>query len=618
MAPSWLDVLDETTRVSAAHGRSDLIHWLRHKRAQLLDPRLRVLVIGEPGQGKSQLINALVNASACPVGDGSATAVPTVVQYAEAPSATLVRTPPPPGAAAGEPAPPEERVALVGDQVSAGIGGKLPSRPGAGTSHVEIGVPRGLLASGIVLIDTPGVDGEEPSRSPGTLAAFARADLVLMVSDATRELSVTELNLLLHLAQSHANVVVAQTKIDLASHWHDVADANRRHLAGAGLPCGLIPVSAALRLRAARTNDEAINAESGFPELVARLARDRAGKGDALARANVGLIARTVIEQLAAPLRAELSAQVPAEASGPMSRLHHAQRAVDELRRCSVRWQNTLGDEMADLASDLEYDLRDRTRGILRKVDEAFDTADPLTGWDTFEEWLEHNLTEAAEANFAWLAERCDWITHRIAATFAGYGQDVLPGWSVRVPDDLADRVPAIERPQIDRFTAIQKAYTALRGSYGGLLMFGLATSMAGMPLVNAVSLGAGALFGGKSVRDESKSLLKRRQAAAKAAAQRHVDDFFIRLNKEGKDTVRQVQRVLRDHFAALTEELQEAIVQSFRSAKQEADADAAVREQRHREIEQQMKRLAALYEGAQELSAGRVGTGRARLGSPL
>jgi hypothetical protein len=89
-------------------------------------------------------------------------------------------------------------------------------------------------------------------------------------------------------------------------------------------------------------------------------------------------------------------------------------------------------------------------------------------------------------------------------------------------------------------------------------------------------------------------------------------------LNKEGKDTVRQVQRVLRDHFAALTEELQEAIVQSFRSAKQEADADAAVREQRHREIEQQMKRLAALYEGAQELSAGRVGTGRARLGSPL
>jgi hypothetical protein len=610
----WLDVLDETARVCATHGRTDLIQWVRQKRAQLLDPRLRVLVIGEPKQGKSQLINALINAPVCPVGDGLTTVIPTVVQHAAAPCAALVRTPPPsPGRVGAEASATADRTPVPLDQVAAGIGGKLPYRSGAGPVHVEVGVPRGLLASGLVLIDTPGTDGEDLNRSGSTLAALARADVVLMVSDATRELSSGELKVFLQIVRSHPNVVVVLTKTDLAPQWRAVAEQNRRHLASAGAPAALIPVSAALRLQAARTNDKVINAESGFPDLIARLKRDQSTKGDLLARATVGLVARTVVEQLAAPLRAELSTQGAQEASGPLAKLHEAQRAVDELRRCSTRWQNTLNDEMADLISDIEYDLRDRTRKILREVDEAFDTADPLTTWDTFQDWLEDNLIEAAEANYEWMVERCNWIMKRVAGNFLRYGQDVLPGWSVKVPDDLANRVPVIDKPQIDRFTPTQKVFTGLRGSYGGLLMFGLATSLAGLPLINPVSLGAGALFGGKSIRDESKALLKRRQAVAKAACQRHVDDVFLRLNKECRDTSRQVQRMLRDHFAALTEELQEAIVHSFRNAKQAADADVAEREQRQRAIEQQMKRLASLHEEAQELVAGRAGTTGAR-----
>jgi hypothetical protein len=620
MAPTWLELLDETTRVCAAHGRSDLIQWLQQKRAQLEDPRLRVVVIGEPKQGKSQLINALVNAPVCPAGDGVTASIPTIVHYAEAPAAVLVRGAPlgpAPGRGNAELSAPSERIPLSMEQVAAGVGGALGHRPDAASAHVEVGVPRGLLASGLVLIDTPATDGQDPARNAGVFAALTRADVVLMVSDATRELSVTELNLLLQVAQSHPNVVVVLSKIDLSPDWRAVAEQNRQQLAGAGVRATVIPVSAALRLRAARTNDETINAESGFPELIARLLHDQTAKGDTLARTSAGLLTRTVVEQLAAPLRAELSIQDASEASGPLSRLHEAQRAVDELRRCATRWQNTLNDEMADLVSDIEYDLRDRTRMILRKVDEVFEDADPLTGWEAFQGWLEENLTEAAEANYEWLVQRCDWITRRLAGNFARYGYDVLPDWSVKMPD-LPDRVSTLEKPQIEAFTPAQKVFTALRGSYGGVLMFGLATSLAGLPLINPVSIGAGALFGGKSIRDEGKSMLKRRQAAAKTAVQRHVDDFFLRLSKDSRDTVRQAHRMLRDHFAALTEQLQEAIVSSFRSAKQAVDADAAERQQRHRAIEQAMKRLAVLYEEAQELAAGRGGTLRARLGQSI
>jgi hypothetical protein len=174
------------------------------------------------------------------------------------------------------------------------------------------------------------------------------------------------------------------------------------------------------------------------------------------------------------------------------------------------------------------------------------------------------------------------------------------------MPADLGDRLPDIERPTIDRFTATQKVITGMRGSYGGMLMIGLATTLAGLPMINPLSVGVGALLGGKSIRDESKQLLRRRQSVVKTAVHRHVDDVFVRITKDRRDAARQVQRMLRDHFTALTEELQEAIIRSFRSAKQAADNDVAVRDQRQREIRLKMTQLAALFEQAQQLTGGR------------
>ncbi|MFC3504202.1 dynamin family protein [Micromonospora krabiensis] len=608
MAGIWLDVLDEIARTCREHGRGDLLQAVRQKRAQLLDPTLRVLVVGEPHQGKSQLVNAIVNAPVCPVGDARATVLPTVVRHSETATAVVVQAPPPtPDRAAGTALPATaERTVVPLDRIAAGVAGTFGRRAGGGPAYVEIGLPRALLAGGLVFVDTPGTDEVGALGAGASVAALSRADLVLLVSDSTRELSVAEMNVLLHVSRAHPNVVVVQTKIDLVPDWRVVAERNRRHLADAGVPAALIPVSAALRLRAAAVDDRALNAESGFPALIARLQGDLTGKGDVLARATVGLTARTVVEQLAAPLRAELESQRVEEQSGPMSRLHAAQREVDELRRCSTRWQNTLNDEMADLLSDIEYDLRDRTRQILRMVDDAFDSADPLTAWDAFQEWLDRSLVEAAEANHEWLVQRCDHAARRVAANFARYGYDVLPPWSMHVPDDLADRLPELERPNVDRFTATQKVITGMKGSYGGLLMFGLAMTLAGMPMINPVSIGAGALFGGKSIHDESKQLLRRRQATVKTAIQRHVDDFFVRTTKDCRDTARQVQRLLRDHFSVLTDELQEGIVQSLRTAKQAADTDAAAREQRQREITLKMTRLAGLYEQAQQLTAAR------------
>jgi hypothetical protein len=600
----WLDVLDDTVRACGALGRADLVQRLRQKRSQLLDPKLRVLILGEPKQGKSQLANALVNASVCAVGDDITTTVPTVIQHAEAPSAALVRGPA--VAVPGHPA--GERVPIPIEQVAT----KVHSGLSQGRDHIEVGIPRSLLTSGLVLVDTPSAAARATTASAtraATSAALAQADVVLVVTDATQELSATELALLRHVVTLCPHVLVILTKIDIAPRWRDVAERNRSHLAAAGIPATLIPVSAVLRLRAARTGDRTLNAESGFPLLAGSLQRFVAAKNDLVARRTVRLLATAALDQLAAPLQAERAAQDSRQASGAIWRLHEAQRRLDDLKRRSARWQNLLADEITDLINDIEYDLRERTRTILRRVDESLDEMDPAKSWQPFGEWLEDNLVEAAEANFAWLVERLRWVAARIAREFPMYPDDVLPESAFRLPDELLDTIAGPERPAAGEFTLPQKVFAGVRGSYGGLAMFGLLTTLAGLPIINVVSIGAGVLFGGRTIRDEHHARLARRQAAAKTVVQRHVDDFFVKFGKNCKDTARYAQRRLRDHFTTVAEELQQTIVESARSAKMAVDSDATERARRDHEIGRDLERLRALYVRAKMLTAAQPAT---------
>ena len=575
----WLDVVDETIGTCAARGRADLVRQLEQRRSQLLSPGLRVVVTGPAKHGKSQLVNAIVNAPACAVGDELGTAVPTVVRYADEPAAALVTTASGTDARAIGAVPHEHRLVVpVGDLAT------LVPRPTAGTAgHVEVGLPRALLRNGLVLVDMPPLAGSDATVD------LADADTVLLVSDARREISRGELDFLTAAVRFCPNLIVVLTKIDLSPRWRDIAALNRERLAGAGLPATVFPVSAELRLRAARNNDATLNEESGFAALLARLQHDASTKATRLAPYAAAAVTASVLEALAAPLY-ELRAAHEGQ-------LLEVQRNVERLRRQTVRWQTCLSDDIADLASDVEYDLRDRTRKIIRQVDEFFDTADPAEVWDSFTPWLEENLRTAAELNFGWLVERSHWIAARIAQNLAAYRAEALPPSTFWMPDEVFDTMSELERPAFGQFSLPQKVFSGLRGSYGGLVMAGLLTSLAGMPLVNVVSIGAGAVFGGKTLRDEGGSRLQRRQALAKAAVQRHIEDFFLKFSKECRDVARQVHRALRDHFTALVEQLHDRLAEGAQSA----PPDAAV----NREYEA----LQALYRKVQAIAAAPAGT---------
>ncbi|GGM63299.1 isoniazid inducible gene protein IniA [Longimycelium tulufanense] len=591
IAPPWLGLLEETIGSCVTHRRPDLADRLRRKRSQLLDPTLRVVVAGPAKQGKSQLVNALVNAPACVVGDGAGSGPPTVVRYAETPTAGHVTRP---GTAA-----------LLGPGATAGAAPIPMAEPGRGVPRgfgfVEVGLPRTLLASGITLVDTPGIAPADVS-SPATLSWLDAADVVLWVCGAMSELSGNELDLLHRCVRSCPATVVVLSKIDVVPGWRREVERLRSQLTGAAVAVPVIPVSAALRLRAARNGDKGLNAESGFLELIGHLRREATGKTEGLACRTAGAVAQDALDQLIDPLRTQLTTPVEDRARDVAAVMDGAQRRLDELRRATTRWQNLLSDEMTDLMADIEYDLRDRTRQILREVERIFDEADPNDVWEHFAGWLTERLTEAADRNFGWLADRCQWVAEKVARNFPGPYEEI-PAELVALEAAPGVDGSTMDAPRVERFTVGQKMFTALRGSYGGVLMSGLITGLAGMPLINPISLGAGAAFGGKSIHDEAKNMLKRRQASAKSTAQRHIDDFFLAFSKHCKDLARQVQRRLRDHFTARTEELQRDVVEMSRRTRQAAQDQAIARERRHREVRVELERLAGLRQRVQALT---------------
>jgi len=582
------DLVNKVGRAAAQAGRRDLVRRLVNTRDRLRDPHVRVIVVGEFKQGKSKLVNALVNAPACPVDDDIATTVPTTVGYAAEPSATVLVQPE--GDARGEP----QRASIPLTELAEYVSAKGNPDNVRRIVSAEVLLPREILRGGLRLVDSPGVGGLDSRSALLTLSALSSAHAVILVSDASQEYTEPEMQFLRHAMRVSPNVAAVLAKTDLYPQWREIEQIDRGHLTKIGdIP--IFAVSSDLRLLAADQRDAELNDESGFPALVAHLRQNILERAELIHERSAVHDLISVVDQLTIALRSELTALVdPDETPQLLLQLEDAKNRADEFRSRSSRWQVTLTDGVADLIADMEHDLRDRLRKVQREAEASIDDGDPGPIWDQITDWLDQRISAAVSETFVWTDERARWLSEQVAELFLE-GEESIPAIDVADAAGVLDPVDAIAALDEGRMSAAEKIFIGVRGSYGGVLMVGLATGLIGLPLINPLSLLAGVIVGRRAFREDMGSRLARRQAEAKNIVRRHIDEVIFQAGKQLKDRLRLVQRAARDHFGAMADELHRSFTEAVSAAKQAATVESGKREERIKQLRGQLRQLEGL-----------------------
>jgi len=576
-------VVDLGLTACAAYHRDDLAERLRSARSTLTDPGIHVVVAGEFKKGKSSLVNALLGAAVCPVDDDAATAVPTYIRYGQQVEAELIH--------AGDP---PRREPVPFDQVRGHVVAEGDGEPPTQHAGVLIRLPRTMLAGGLVVVDTPGVGGIGSAHARASLAAISMADAVIFVTDASQELTRAELDFLTQARQLCSSVVCVITKIDFYPAWRTIRDLDQRHLAAVGdIP--LLTVSSALRSRAVNANDPQLNAESGFPALVDHVTQRVSGGGLARVAAAAGAEVVAVCRQIEASFEAEQAALADPKASAAvLDRLQSAKQRAELLRTAAARWQQTLADGVGDLTSDIDHDLRRRIREVIVEADDAIELADPADTWPEVADWLQTRVSEDVLANYVLLRERAGQLSAQVADHFQDASGEVLDRLEVFNPEAVLSSSRLEAKVDLERMGFGKQAMTMLRSSYGGMIMFTMLGSLAGLTL-GPISLGIGLVMGRQGLREERRRHLQQRRSQARNAVRKYCDDVSFAIGKDSRDTLRRIQRQLRDHYSARAEELHRSNAQALQQAAEAAQRTEAERTARLKDVTAELERLRAL-----------------------
>lgn len=545
-----VELIDHTIAIAKLNERGDLVQRLTRARQRITDPQVRVVIAGLLKQGKSQLLNSLLNLPAARVGDDEATVVITVVSYSAQPSARLVLAAGPDGTTAA--------VDIPVDDISTDVR-RAPHAGGREVLRVEVGAPSPLLRGGLAFIDTPGVGGLGQPHLSATLGLLPEADAVLVVSDTSQEFTEPEMWFVRQAHQICPVGAVVATKTDLYPRWREIVNANAAHLQRARVPMPIIAVSSLLRSHAVTLNDKELNEESNFPAIVKFLSEQVLSRATERVRAGVLGEIRSATEQLAVSLGSELSVVNDPNlrdrlASDLERRKREAQQAVQQ----TALWQQVLGDGFNDLTADVDHDLRTRFRTVTEDAERQIDSCDPTAHWAEIGNDVENAIATAVGDNFVWAYQRSEALADDVARSFADAGLDsVLSAeLSPHVMGTDFGRLKALGRMESKPLRRGHKMIIGMRGSYGGVVMIGMLSSVVGLGLFNPLSVGAGLILGRMAYKEDKQNRLLRVRSEAKANVRRFVDDISFVVSKQSRDRLKMIQRLLRDHYREIAEEI--------------------------------------------------------------
>lgn len=567
MAEAVQETLGEVVAALMTRGRDDLAARTRAAAVRASRPATVVCVVGEFKQGKSLMVNAILGRPICPVDDDLATSAITVIQQGAEPAVAIHRR-------SGNRI--EKAVVdptSLADWVTEG--GSGPGREDVERAVVSFDHP--LLRQGLTLVDTPGVGGFAAAHARATMAFLPYADAMIFATDASAELSAPEIEFLRSAIERCPQVVVALTKIDLYPEWRRILELNRHHLADVLENVQLIPVSASAAIAAIRQRDSALDAESGIPELRDQILQGLLDRSRSRAAARSLREAGELVDHMIAIADHELEViQDPARIARANAAYEDAVAKLEQLRGPGSRWGQVLSDQMSDLSNAAAFRLRSGMRDISGSIDTAVEGLSSPGEWDELSNQLQDDITELLAEVFGTIEQGTIAIHHSLTELLADEASTMVSEEARDLAASILariDTIPTAMDSETGTKRAIGSVVPALRGAQSGLMLFGLLGRVlpigaAGLLMSNPVTLVIGAAFAGKQIYSVRQRTLATRRQRARSSVRSFLDEVQFQTSHQLNESIRRVQRILRDEFSSRIVELQRSYQEMAEQAK--------------------------------------------------
>lgn len=247
------DALDALASIARDADAASLATRAVELRSRLASGRVHLAVLGQFKRGKSTLLNALLGEAVLPSAVVPLTAVPTFLKPASARRAEV---------AFADDRAPEVLDAADADDLSARLAEFVTEernpRNVLNVEHVTVHHPAPVLASGAVLVDTPGIGSTYRHNTEATLNFLPQCDAAIFVVSADPPITETEVEFLGEVTERVPRLFFVLNKIDYLDEREReeavgfVRSVLERELSA---DCEIIPLSARQGLAARQTGD---------------------------------------------------------------------------------------------------------------------------------------------------------------------------------------------------------------------------------------------------------------------------------------------------------------------------------------------------------------------------
>jgi tRNA U34 5-carboxymethylaminomethyl modifying GTPase MnmE/TrmE len=586
-------LVQEVAHIAGQHDRTDLVERMSARLERLDHQTVRVLVAGDFKQGKSTLVNALVDHDVCPSDPDFATAVPTSIQHGAAASAIIYRD-----LQADFPEEQTIDMSMVGRYVSE-TDGADPDRDQVRSCRITL--PVEWLSAGIELVDMPGYGGLDATAGARVYAELRQSHAVLFVSDASQELTAPELDFLKMAMENCGNVTCVMTKIDAYIDWRLIRDLNTRHLQNADLDVPIVAVSALLHLGARRRPRPEYAHESGIDELVRLVSQRIVAEVETEQLVESIIDTETAVSQLRGVLLAEQSALDPATQASTVAELTNTLHNVSELRLDSAAWHRYLRDGTDDLRSSTLDEFDEQLHELTTEAESILSANDPALIWDEFQSWLRARASKLVTDLYGQVGAQVQALEHRLIEQLADAEDDVLAmGGGLSSPFIGSLRLDLLKKDPLGE----SNTDAALGRSWGAAEpLLGIGGFIPGLGPISLAVAGIAALtFGRKAIKDRKARALESRREQAREHLKDYADDARKLVGKSIERYASHLYRGMRDSVLKRADELERSVTDALRAATAAGVKSDSERQARLAALDVELRRVDELQSALSDL----------------